>query len=100
MNEMSDERLISIIKLLATPLDFESFISSGALSKAAGGWYKLEDSLRLPEHAWQQVSEIKSDTSTATPPRTYLKFKSTQGAAAKLYKQITGSALDHWCAAE
>ena len=90
--EISKERLIGLVRLLATPIDIDHLIEDGVLAKSSGGWYAVDDAHRLPEHAWQQASEIKSETfSDGTPSKTYFKFGQGGAAAAKLYEQITGT---------
>lgn len=89
--DVTKERLIETVRLLATPIDFDRLIQDGVLAGPLSGWYEVTDMKRLPEHAWQQVSEIKSESSADnTPTRNYFKFGQGGSAAAKLYEQLTG----------
>jgi hypothetical protein len=50
MTDWTDKTLLELIKLAATPIDFDQLIADGVLRKH-GKRYELLDLARLPEHA-------------------------------------------------
>jgi hypothetical protein len=59
-----DEALAAVvartIRLMATPIDFESLERSGVLKKE-GAYYRLKKPGDLPEHAWKKVRTMIED---------------------------------------
>ena len=71
-----EEEIRRLQTLLATPIDFDSLIASGVIRAAKGGWYEIVDWRRLPEHARQQLREVKQQTGKPT----LVKFHKRRGA--------------------
>jgi hypothetical protein len=85
-------KLIETARLLATPIDLEGLVQSGALAPAPGGWYEVLDAERVPAYAWQQAVELRHER-REDGRRNFIKFSVNNAAAAELYEQLTGERL-------
>lgn len=83
------EQLIEILKQLATPIDFEQLEKDEIIEKK-GGWYKIGDIQKLPEHASSQIQSMKTDGKG----NFFVKFPTSWKKAQKSYRRITGKELD------
>jgi hypothetical protein len=64
MTEWTNRTLLEILKMAATPIDFDQLIADGVLRRH-GAKYELLDLARLPEHARRKIRIIS--TSRKTP---------------------------------
>jgi hypothetical protein len=62
----NDERLHELLKIAATPIDFDQLIADRVLRKH-GGRYELLDLARLPEHARRKIRVIGTSSKTKNP---------------------------------
>jgi hypothetical protein len=66
MTEWTNRTLLEILKMAATPIDFDQLIADGILRKH-GARYELLDLARLPEHARRKIRIITSSRKTPNP---------------------------------
>jgi hypothetical protein len=66
MTEWTNRKLLEILKMAATPIDFDQLIADGVLRKH-GARYELLDLARLPEHARRQIRIITTSRKTPNP---------------------------------
>ena len=66
MTEWSNAKLLELLKMAATPIDFDQLIADGVLRKH-GGRYELLDLVRLPEHARRKIRIIATSRKTPNP---------------------------------
>ena len=53
------ERIREQMRLIRTPIDFAALIKDGILARE-GGWYRILDPDRVPEHVWVQIGSARS----------------------------------------
>jgi hypothetical protein len=63
MTDWNDKKLLELIKLAASPVDFDQLIAAGVLRKH-GARYELLDLARLPEHARRKIKIIATSSKT------------------------------------
>ena len=84
MTAWSDEKLLELLKMAATPIDFDQLIADGVLRRH-GAKYELLDLARLPEHARHKICIIASSRKTPNPVVSFHKpSKQTVRQAKKL----------------
>jgi hypothetical protein len=66
MTDWNDRHLLELLKMEATPIDFDRLTSDGVLRKH-GGRYELLDLARLPEHARRKIRVISTSSKTKNP---------------------------------
>jgi hypothetical protein len=66
VTEWSNRKLLELLKMAATPIDFDQLIADGVLRKH-GGRYELLDLARLPEHARRKIRIIATSRKTPNP---------------------------------
>jgi hypothetical protein len=66
MTIWSDKKLLEILKMAATPIDFKQLIADGVLRRH-GAKYELLDLARLPEHARRKIRIISTSRKTPNP---------------------------------
>jgi hypothetical protein len=71
MSVWNDRRLLEILRLAATPIDFDQLIADGVLRKH-GPRYELLDLARLPEHARRKIRVITTSGKTGNPILSFL----------------------------
>lgn len=57
---MTKDELAKLVKVHATPIDYETLTEEGVLEKK-GDWYAVLDWDRLPDHAKRKAVELKGD---------------------------------------
>jgi hypothetical protein len=72
MTDWTDKTLLQLIKLAATPVDFEQLIADGVLRKH-GKRYELLDLPRLPDHARRKIRIITTSSKTPNPVISFYK---------------------------
>lgn len=87
------EELVENTRLLATPIDFADLVERGILGAPKRGWYEVLSPDQLPKHARLQVMEVKS-VQRGDVWRAFLKFGKTNASAARLYRRLTGKAVN------
>jgi hypothetical protein len=70
--DWNDKTLLRILKLAATPIDFDQLIADGVLRKH-GSRYELLDLARLPEHARRKISIVTTSRKTTRPVVSFFK---------------------------
>jgi hypothetical protein len=66
VTDWSNSKLLELLKLAATPIDFDHLIAEGVLRKH-GAKYELLDLARLPEHARRKIRIIATSRKTPNP---------------------------------
>ena len=66
MTDWTDKTLLELIKLAASPIDFDQLIADGVLRKH-GKRYELLDLARLPEHARRKIRIVTTSSKTPNP---------------------------------
>jgi hypothetical protein len=66
MTDWTDKSLLELIKLAATPIDFDQLITDVVLRKH-GRRYELLDLARLPENAGRKIRIATTSSKTANP---------------------------------
>jgi hypothetical protein len=66
MSEWSNRKLLELLKMAATRIDFDELIVDGVLRKH-GARYELLDLARLPEHARRKIVIIATSRKTPNP---------------------------------
>jgi hypothetical protein len=66
VNAWSDKKLLGLLKLAATPIDFGQLIADGVLRRH-GAKYELLDLAMLPEHARRKIRIIATSRKTPNP---------------------------------
>jgi hypothetical protein len=64
--DWNDPQLLKLLKMAATPIDFDQLIADRVLRKHAGR-YELLDLARLPEHARRKIRVIATSSKTKNP---------------------------------
>jgi hypothetical protein len=64
--DWNDRELLKLLKMAATPIDFDQLIADRVLRKHAGR-YELLNLARLPEHARRKIRVIASSRKTKNP---------------------------------
>jgi hypothetical protein len=72
MTDWNDGKLLELIKLAATPINFDQLIAYGVLRKHGAG-YELLDLARLPEHARRRIKIIATSSKTKNPVISFYK---------------------------
>jgi predicted outer membrane protein len=72
MTDWTDKTLLQLIKLAATPIDFDQLIAAGVLRKH-GKRYELLNLARLPEHARRKIRIITTSSKTKNPMVSFYK---------------------------
>jgi hypothetical protein len=72
MTDWTDRTLLELIKLAATPIDFDHLIADGVLRKH-GKRYELLNLARLPEHARRKIRIITTSSKTPNPVISFYK---------------------------
>jgi hypothetical protein len=72
MIDWTDKTLLELIKLAATPIDFDHLIADGVLRKH-GKRYELLNFARLPEHARRKIRAIGTSSKTPNPVVSFYK---------------------------
>jgi hypothetical protein len=72
MTDWTDKTLLQLIKLAATPIDFDQLIAAGVLRKH-GKRYELLNLARLPEHARREIRIITTSSKTKNPMVSFYK---------------------------
>ena len=78
---ITKEYVLEQAKSLAKPIDFDELISQGVLEKK-GAWYKILLMDKLPRHAKDRITELKSGG--------YVKFVKGTKRAERLVKKLSG----------
>ena len=76
----SVEELRRLAEVFATPINVDSLIAAGVLTKRSGGWYEVHKWSELPEHARRKVQAVRSGTKGA-----FVKFCKHDDRLAKLF---------------
>jgi hypothetical protein len=72
MIDWTDQTLLELIKLAASPIDFDQLIADGVLRKH-GKRYELLDLARLPEHARRKIRIVTTSSKTPNPVISFYK---------------------------
>jgi hypothetical protein len=72
MTDWTDKTLLALIKLAATPIDFDQLIADGVLRKH-GKRYELLDLTRLPDHARRKIRIITTSSKAPNPVISFYK---------------------------
>jgi hypothetical protein len=72
MVNWNDKKLLKLIAIAATPIDFDTLIASGVLRKH-GARYELLDLERLPEHARRKIRIVATSHKTRNPVVSFYK---------------------------
>jgi hypothetical protein len=72
MTDWNDKGLLALMKLAATPIDFDQLITDGVLRKH-GARYELLDLAGLPEHARRKIRIIATSSKTKNPVVSFYK---------------------------
>ena len=72
MTDWSDNNLLELLKMAATPIDFDQLIADGVLRRH-GAKYELLDLARLPEHARRKIRVIATSRKTPNPVVSFYK---------------------------
>jgi|SRR5579871_443431 len=87
---LSPDKLVELARIMATPINLDELIRSGAMISSELGWYELLKPLEsLPQHVQIQLEDIRRDTVDGKV-RTFVKFEKPNVVAALLYKKLTG----------
>ena len=79
------EEIIKLARQLATPVDFKQLEKEGIIEKD-GAWYKIKDFNSLPEYAYRQINEFRTDSKG----NILVKFPKSWKKAQKLYQKMAG----------
>jgi hypothetical protein len=66
MTDWNDKTFLKLIKMAATPIDFDQLIAEGVLRKH-GAKYELLDLAKLPEHARRKIRIVATSHKTPRP---------------------------------
>jgi hypothetical protein len=66
VTDWNNRKLLELLEMAATPIDFDRLIADGALRKH-GAKYELLDLARLPEHARRKIRIIATSRKTPNP---------------------------------
>ena len=66
MTAWSDKKLLELLRMAATPIDFDQLIADGVLRRH-GAKYELLDLARLPEHARRKIRIMATSRKTPNP---------------------------------
>jgi predicted outer membrane protein len=66
VTDWSNSKLLELLKMAATPIDFDQLIADRVLRKH-GAKYELLDLARLPEHARRKIRIIATSRKTPNP---------------------------------
>jgi hypothetical protein len=66
MTAWSDKKLLALLKMAATRIDFDQLIADGVLRRH-GAKYELLDLARLPENARRKIRIIATSRKTPNP---------------------------------
>jgi hypothetical protein len=72
MTDWTDWKLLELLKIAATLIDFDQLIADGVLRKH-GARYELLDLTRLPEHARRKIRIIATAGKTKNPVVSFYK---------------------------
>jgi hypothetical protein len=72
MTDWTDKTLLELLKLAATPIDFDQLIAAGVLRKH-GRRYELLDLAGVPEHARLKIRIIATSSKTTNPVVSFCK---------------------------
>ena len=72
MTAWSDKKLLELLKMAASPIDFDQLIADGVLRRH-GAKYELLDLARLPEYARRKIRIISTSPKTPNPVVSFYK---------------------------
>jgi hypothetical protein len=72
VTDWGDKKLLELLKMAATAIDFEQLIADGVLRKH-GAKYELLDLARLPANARRKIRIIATSNKTKNPVVTFYK---------------------------
>jgi hypothetical protein len=72
MTDWNDRILLELLKMAATPIDFDQLIADRILRRH-GARYELLDLARLPEHARRKIRIVTTSRKTTSPVVSFLK---------------------------
>jgi hypothetical protein len=70
----SDKKILELLKMVATSIDFDQLFADGVLRKH-GAKYELLDLAWLPEHARRKICIIASSKKTPNPVVSFQKIR-------------------------
>lgn len=71
MTDWNDKAFLKLIKMAATPVDYDNLIANGVLRRH-GRRYELLDLARLPEHARRKIRIVTTSRKTTRPVVSFL----------------------------